>query len=55
MNIAARIAAAASGSEILVSETSLAGSRRSFGETGRRTLELKGISVPTTVVSIDWR
>ncbi|WP_166804917.1 adenylate/guanylate cyclase domain-containing protein [Cryobacterium sp. Sr8] len=55
VNIAARIAAAASGSEILVSETSLSGSRRSFGETGRRSLELKGISGPTSVVSIDWR
>ncbi|WP_166790393.1 adenylate/guanylate cyclase domain-containing protein [Cryobacterium tagatosivorans] len=55
VNIAARIAAAASGSEILVSESSLSGSRRSFGETGRRTLELKGISEPTPVVSIDWR
>lgn len=55
VNIAARIAAAAAGSEILVSESSLSGSRRTFGETGRRSLELKGISGETSVVSIDWR
>lgn len=55
VNQASRIGAAAGGDEILVSATSLAGTRRSFPELGRRTVELKGIAAPVEVVSIDWR
>jgi class 3 adenylate cyclase len=55
VNQAARIGAAASGDEILVSAATLAGVRGAFSETGRRTLELKGISEPVEVVSIGWR
>jgi class 3 adenylate cyclase len=55
VNQAARIGAAADGGEILVSATTLAAARRPLGETGRRTLELKGISQPVEVVSVAWR
>lgn len=55
VNQAARIAAAAAGSEILVSEAALADARRSFADAGRRTLELKGIAEPMPVVAIAWR
>jgi class 3 adenylate cyclase len=55
VNQAARIGAAAGGGEVLVSAATLAGSRRAFGEAGRRTLELKGIAAPVEVVSIRWR
>jgi class 3 adenylate cyclase len=54
VSLAARIGAAATGSEILVSRATLDAARRSFGVTGERTLELKGISAPTEVVSIGW-
>ena len=54
VTLAARIGAAAQGSEILVSRATLEGVRRSFGVTGDRTLELKGISTPTEAVSIGW-
>ena len=55
VNQAARIGAAADGGEVLVSAATLTGARRSFGEAGRRTLELKGISTPVEVVSVQWR
>jgi class 3 adenylate cyclase len=55
VNQAARVGGSAGGAEILVSAPTLARSRRTFGETGRQTVELKGISAPVEVVSIDWR
>ena len=54
VSLAARIGAAASGSEILVSRATLDAARRSFSVTTERTLELKGIAAPTEVVSIGW-
>ena len=54
VSLAARIGAAASGSEILVSRTTLDAARRSFPVTGERTLELKGIAAPTDVVGVVW-
>ena len=55
VNLAARVEAAATGGEILVSGETLSDARRSFREAGRRTVELKGVSVPVDVVAIDWR
>jgi class 3 adenylate cyclase len=55
VNQAARIGHAADGGEVLVSASTLAGARRTYGERGRRTLELKGISAPVEVASIQWR
>jgi class 3 adenylate cyclase len=55
VNLASRIADAASGGEILVSASSLGGSRHQYAESGRRTAPLKGINEPVTVVSLDWR
>jgi class 3 adenylate cyclase len=55
VNQASRVGAAAEGDEILVSATTLASARHAFVEAGRRTLELKGLSAPVEVVSIDWR
>jgi class 3 adenylate cyclase len=54
VNYAARIGAAADGSEILASEATLTAARRSSTGRGSRTLNLKGVSEPVTVVSIDW-
>lgn len=54
VSLAARIGAAADGSEILVSRATLDAVQRSFPVTGERTLELKGIAAPTDVVSIGW-
>ncbi|MET0773020.1 MAG: adenylate/guanylate cyclase domain-containing protein [Candidatus Limnocylindrales bacterium] len=54
VSLAARIGGAATGSEILVSRTTLDGARRRFPDSDTRTLELKGISQPTEVVSIRW-
>jgi len=54
VNQAARIGAAADGGEILVSGSTLAVARHSFGERARRTVELKGLATPVEVVSIDW-
>jgi class 3 adenylate cyclase len=54
VSLAARIGAAANGSEILVSRATLDAAPRSFKVTGERTLELKGIAAPTDVVSIGW-
>jgi class 3 adenylate cyclase len=55
VNQASRVGAAADGDEILVSASTLAGARHSFVEASRRTVELKGLSAPVEVVSIDWR
>jgi class 3 adenylate cyclase len=55
VNQASRIGAAAEGGEILVSATTLASARHAVGEVARRTVELKGLSAPVEVVSIDWR
>jgi class 3 adenylate cyclase len=55
VNQAARIGAHAAGAEILISAPTLARSKRTFTESGRQTVELKGISEPVELVSIDWR
>jgi class 3 adenylate cyclase len=54
VSLAARIGAAANGSEILVSRATLDAARRTFPTTAERRLELKGIVTPTDVVSIGW-
>jgi class 3 adenylate cyclase len=54
VNQAARVGAIADGGEILVSASTLAGARHKFTERARRTVELKGLSAPVEVVSIDW-
>ncbi|HET6380390.1 MAG TPA: adenylate/guanylate cyclase domain-containing protein [candidate division Zixibacteria bacterium] len=54
VTLAARIGAAAAGSEILVSRATLDASRRSFPIASERILELKGFSTPTDAVSIRW-
>ena len=57
VNYAARIGAAAQGSEILVSDATVAAAtpRRSFAQSSARTLQLKGITAAVPVVSVDWR
>ncbi len=55
VNEAARIGAAATAGEVLVSEETLASAGRAFPEAGRRTVELKGMAEPVEVVSIAWR
>jgi class 3 adenylate cyclase len=55
VNLAARVEAAATGGEILVSGETLGGARRQFREVARRTVELKGFAEPVDVVAIDWR
>jgi len=57
VNYAARIGAAAQGGEILVSAATIAAatSRRTFAQVGERTLQLKGITAPVPVISVDWR
>jgi class 3 adenylate cyclase len=55
VNLAARVGAHAGGGEIAVSATTMERSRRTFTELGRQTVELKGISEPVEVVSIDWK
>lgn len=55
VNQAARIGAAAAGSEVLASTGTLAASRRSGLLAERRVLDLKGISEPVEVAAIDWR
>jgi class 3 adenylate cyclase len=52
VNLAARIAAEAHESEVLISAASLEGTRHAFREVGRRTVTLKGIPDPVEVVSI---
>jgi len=54
VSLAARIGAAANGSEILVSRATVDAAGRPFPVTAERTLELKGIAAPTDVVSIGW-
>jgi class 3 adenylate cyclase/ribosomal protein L11 len=54
VNQASRVGAIADGGEILVSASTLAGARHQFTERARRTVELKGLSAPVDVVSIDW-
>lgn len=54
VSVAARIGAAAGGSEILVSRVTVDAARRTFPVIAERTLELKGIATPTDVLSIDW-
>jgi class 3 adenylate cyclase len=54
VSLAARIGAAANGSEVLVSRSTVDAARRSFPVAAERTLELKGIAAPTDVVSIGW-
>jgi class 3 adenylate cyclase len=55
VNQASRIGDAAGADEILVSAATLAASRRPVGEAERRTVELKGITAPVEVVSVQWR
>ncbi|HYN63766.1 MAG TPA: adenylate/guanylate cyclase domain-containing protein, partial [Candidatus Limnocylindrales bacterium] len=55
VNQASRIGGAATGDEVLVSAATLDAARHSYTESGRRTVELKGISAPVEVVSIDWK
>jgi class 3 adenylate cyclase len=52
---AARISAAAGAGEVLVSADLLARCERTVPVAGERTLELKGIAEPMTVVLIAWR
>ena len=54
VNQASRIGGAARGGEILVSAATLEGAHRTFVESARRKLKLKGLSGPVEVVSIDW-
>jgi class 3 adenylate cyclase len=54
VNQAARIGAAASGGEILVSATTLASASHPFREGARRTVTLKGLSEPVEVAQITW-
>lgn len=51
---AARIASVAEGGEILVSQSTLAGSRGGFATSEPRSVTLKGISEPVEVVAVDW-
>jgi class 3 adenylate cyclase len=55
VNQASRIGGAAIGGEVLVSASTLGEARHAYTESGRRTVELKGISAPVEVVSIDWK
>jgi len=54
VNQASRISEVALGGEILVSASALASARHVFAERARRTVELKGLSSPVEVVSVDW-
>jgi class 3 adenylate cyclase len=55
VNQASRIGGAAAADEILVSSATLAALRHPVRSAETRTVELKGISAPVEVVSIDWR
>ena len=55
VNLAARIGAAAAGSEVLVSTATLQSSRRRDVPGERRSVTLKGFSEPVEVASIGWR
>jgi class 3 adenylate cyclase len=50
---AARIASRAEGGEVLASSDTVAGTR--FSSSNARSMDLKGISEPVTVVTVDWR
>jgi class 3 adenylate cyclase len=54
VNEAARISAEAHESEVLISVSSLEGTRQAFREVGRRTVRLRGIPDPVEVASIAW-
>jgi class 3 adenylate cyclase len=53
VNQASRIASLAGGSEIVASAETVAGTR--YRTSGQRSVELKGISQPVDVVSIEWQ
>jgi class 3 adenylate cyclase len=55
VNVAARIGAAAKGSEILVSRETLDGAATTFRLSAPRAETLKGFEHPVEVVSVDWR
>jgi class 3 adenylate cyclase len=55
VNLAARVCAAASGDEILMTRSSLDRSRRRFDLGEDRSLELKGLADPVGVVAVRWR
>jgi len=55
VNLASRIAAVATGGEIVASAETLKAVGSSVAHSGARTVEMKGISAPVEVVSIDWR
>jgi class 3 adenylate cyclase len=55
VHVAARIGAAASGGEILVSRESIAGELARYPLSEPRTLELKGVSEPVELVAVQWR
>ena len=54
VNLAARVCDAASADEILVTRSSLDGSRRTFDLGDERSLELKGVTGLVSVVTIGW-
>jgi class 3 adenylate cyclase len=54
VNLAARLAGAATFGEILVSHATLDTVRRHYQEAGRRVVELKGMATPVEAVSIAW-
>jgi class 3 adenylate cyclase len=55
VNQASRIGDEADGGEILVSVPTVEATRKTFPESGRRTVELKGLSAPVEVASITWQ
>jgi len=55
VNQAARVGAAAAGGEILVTVPTLDASRRASVQSQRRSLELKGLTAPVEVASLEWR
>ena len=54
VHMTARIAAAATGGEIVASRDALNAAGDAFHPTNERALELKGIAEPVTVVTVDW-
>ncbi|MGQ0651687.1 MAG: adenylate/guanylate cyclase domain-containing protein [Betaproteobacteria bacterium] len=52
---AARIAAAGSAGEIIASRATVASAGDAFPASGVRTLELKGLSTPIEVTSVEWK
>ena len=55
VNLAARIANAAAGGEILVSHATIDATRRQYPDVDRREVALRGVSAPVEVVSVSWR